>query len=162
MQSTPSNDQQFVELMSAERDIARLITQYPYLLDSGMFGEVAYLLRHATLEVPGATVEGQAAIEQFLSSGIQRYADGTPRTWHAVSNILIDVDLENHSASSTSYFTVHQDAPELPLQSICAGHYRDSFIKDDGVWRFARRMVTAHLMGDVSGHVAGANTGAQA
>ncbi|RAU43849.1 MULTISPECIES: nuclear transport factor 2 family protein [unclassified Pseudomonas] len=141
--------------ISAEREIGRLISTYSYLLDSGKFDEVAKLLKHATLEVPGATAEGEADIEKFLISGVQRHEDGTPRTWHAVSNMLIDVDVEQGSATSKSYFTVHQELKGFPLQAICAGHYHDTFCKLNGSWHFVRRAVTAHLMGDLKFHVGG-------
>lgn len=158
MNSGTENETNLVALLGAEREITRLISTYSYLLDGGKFDEVAELLQHATLEVPGATVEGQAAIEQFLGSGVQRHGDGTPRTWHSVSNIMVDVDLDQDSATSTSYFTVHQELQGLPLQAICTGHYRDTFAKQDDSWRFVRRAVTAHLVGDLRFHVGGQNS----
>ena len=54
----PQNEKDLVSVLQAERDITRLINSYPYLLDSGKFSEVAGLLRHATLEVPGHQITG--------------------------------------------------------------------------------------------------------
>lgn len=80
----PQNEKDLVSVLQAERDITRLINSYPYLLDSGKFSEVAGLLRHATLEVPGHQITGRNEIERFLSSGIQLH--GTARlARHAVS-----------------------------------------------------------------------------
>lgn len=84
------NETGIARILQAERDITRLINIYPHLLDSGKFSEVAGLLRYATLEVPGHQVTGCDEIETFLSSGIQRHRDGTPRTWHTVTNIVIE------------------------------------------------------------------------
>lgn len=154
MKASPENESDLIARLSAEREITRLIATYCHLLDSGKFDAVARLLQHATFDVSGSTVEGQAAIAQYLDAGIQRHDDGTPRTWHVVSNILIDVDLEQDSATSTSYFTVHQELSGLPLQAICTGHYRDSFARHEGGWRFVRRAVSAHLIGNLAFHVA--------
>lgn len=161
MNPSTNNELGAIALLSAEREIIRLISNYCYLLDGGKFDEVARLLRHAKLEVPGAAAEGQEAIEQFLSSGVQRHGDGTPRTWHSVSNTLVDVDLGQQAATSISYYTVHQGLAGFPLQAICTGHYRDTFSRLDGVWHFVRRSVTAHLVGDLQWHVTGQNTGAK-
>jgi len=153
MKSVTEIDSNIIALLDAEREITRLISTYPYLVDSGKFDEVAKLLQHATLQVPGHVVKGRAEIEQYFVSGIQRHYDETPRTWHAVSNILVNVDLDKDSATSTSYFTVHQELPKFPLQAICTGRYEDRFAKLDGTWQFIRREVVAHLMGDVKFHV---------
>lgn len=121
------NESELIQSLLAERDIVRLINSYPYLLDNGKFDEVATLLQHATLEAPGHKATGRDEIEQFLTLGIQKHQDGTPRTWHAVSNILVDVDQQNEQAKATSYFTVHQQLPDFSLQPICTGHYKDCF-----------------------------------
>lgn len=154
---TNQNEIEKISLLQAERDITRLINSYPYLLDSGKFSGVAELLRHATLEVPGHQIKGRNEIESFLSSGIQQHQDSTPRTWHAVSNTLVEVTPLSGEASATSYFTVHQELPGFPLQPICTGHYKDRFALIDGEWQFVHRSVEPHLMGDIRFHVSGAN-----
>jgi hypothetical protein len=153
----PETDLGSIALLSAEREIGRLIAAYPHLLDAGKLDEVAKLLQHATLEVPGGSAEGQTAIEQFLMSGLQRHEDGTPRTWHSVSNVVIEVDLNEESATSVCYFTVHQEVSGFPLQAICTGHYHDRFAKQDGNWHFVRRAVVPHLIGNLRFHVSGRN-----
>jgi len=153
MKSVTEIDSNLIALLDAEREITRLISTYPYLVDGGKFDEIAKLLQHATLEVPGSVVKGRAEIEQYFVSGIQRHYDGTPRTWHAVSNILIKVDSDKESATSSSYFTVHQELPGFPLQAICTGCYEDRFAQLDGTWQFIHRAVVPHLMGDVKFHV---------
>lgn len=151
------NETELVRILQAERDITRLINSYPYLLDSGRFDEVAGLLRYATLEVPGHQVTGRDEIEKFLSSGIQKHQDGTPRTWHTVSNILIEGDPLSGEVSATSYFTVHQELSGFPLQPICTGHYKDRFALIEGEWQFVHRTVAPHLIGDLRFHVSGTN-----
>ncbi|MBA2117062.1 hypothetical protein [Bremerella alba] len=74
-----SSDNELVSmaLLSAEREISRLIATYPHLLDAGKFDELAKLLQHATLEVSDANAGDQAAIEQFLVYSIRRHENGT-------------------------------------------------------------------------------------
>ncbi|POP47643.1 nuclear transport factor 2 family protein [Superficieibacter electus] len=151
------NETELVRILQAERDIIRLINSYPYLLDSGKFEKVAELLRYATLEAPGHQVTGRDEIKKFLTSGIQRHQDGTPRTWHAVSNILIEGYPLSGEASTSSYFIVHQELPGFPLQPICTGHYKDRFALIDGEWQFVHRAVVPHLIGDLRFHVSGTN-----
>ena len=65
----------------------------------------------------------------------------------------LDIDLENQSADSRSYYTVVQSTPEFDLQTIIAGRYHDSFFKSDGKWQFKKRVMIVDLMGDCSSHL---------
>ena len=151
-----------LERLDAESAIHRLHATYTHLLDSGDFEGVAYVLQHAVLHVMGneaSTIEGLLA---FFTAGLQVHTDGTPRTWHTVANVLIDVDSSGDKASSSSYYTVHQQLDGFPLQPICTGKYLDEFEKYDGEWQFSRREVTLRLPGDLQHHVQGAQTDAVA
>lgn len=81
------------------------------------------------------------------------YGDGTPKTKHVTTNMLIEIDEGSGSATARSYFTVLQALPDLPLQTIAAGRYADRFDVVDGRWRCADRQVTIDLLGDVSRHL---------
>jgi 3-phenylpropionate/cinnamic acid dioxygenase small subunit len=81
------------------------------------------------------------------------YADGTPRTRHVTTNIAIEVDEEAGTAVARSYFTVLQALPDLALQPIASGRYRDRFERRGGQWRFTARRATVGLVGDVSRHL---------
>ena len=85
---------------------------------------------------------------------IQRH-DGSPRTKHVTTNVLIEVDDGAASASVRSYFTVLQATRSLPLQVIAAGRYHDRFERVDGDWRFAERVILLDLRGDLSQHAGG-------
>lgn len=148
--------------LDAESAIHRLQATYTHRLDSGDFEGVADVLQHAVLHVMGneaSTIEGLLA---FFNAGLQVHTDGTPRTWHTVANVLIEVDPSGDKASSASYYTVHQQLDGFPLQPICTGKYLDQFERHDGEWRFSRREVTLRLPGDLQHHVQGAQTDAVA
>lgn len=146
--------------LSAESAINRLLTSYVHLLDAGRFLEVAELLKDAEFDVLGNVATGREQIEGFLAVGVQRHLDGTPRTWHTLSNILIDVDPSGTRATSSCYYTVHQQLDGFPLQPIVTGKYLDEFERHDGRWRFSRRTVQANLVGDLKHHVGGQSAGA--
>ena len=81
-------------------------------------------------------------VEKIFRAMVRVYEDGTPRTKHVTTNIRIDVDDERGAAVAHSYVTVFQALPDLAMQPIVAGRYRDVFVCRDGVWRF--RGATVH------------------
>jgi hypothetical protein len=136
-----------------ESAIHRLLAAYAHNLDDGNTGANADLLANARFKVIDTVVSGRDAVEHFLKSNLQYHADGTPRTWHSVSNVLIDIDGPT-TARSSCYFTVHQEAPGLPLQPIVTGRYLDTFELHEGEWRFASREIEPRLFGELGHHVA--------
>ncbi len=151
--STQTFKPQALERLAIESDIRRLLATYAHNLDYGNVEANADLLADARLKVIDTVISGREAIGHFLRTNLQYHADDTPRTWHTVANILIDID-SNSTARSVSYFTVHQELPGLPLQPIVTGRYIDTFELHDGAWRFASREVDPRLFGDISRHVA--------
>ena len=82
----------------------------------------------------------------------RRYDDGTPRTKHLTTNLVVEVDDTRELATCRSYFTVFQQTDEVPLQPIVAGRYRDEFRRTVD-WHFTRRHMIVDLVGDVSQHL---------
>lgn len=143
---------------ATESAIHRLHATYAHRLDSGDFNGVALLLQHAEMDVVGQVVRGYDEILSSLNAGLQVHTDGTPRTWHTVANVLIDIDPSGDKASSSSYYTVHQELEGFPLQPICTGKYLDQFERRGGQWCFIRRAVTLRFAGDLQHHVKGPNS----
>jgi hypothetical protein len=152
---TNDSDLSTIDRLTIESKIRHLLAAYVHNLDYGKVDANAELLANAKFKVPGTVVTGRDEIGHFLRTNLQYHTDGTPRTWHSISNVLIHVDTAT-SASSVSYFTVHQELPGLPLQPIVTGRYVDTFELRDEVWVFASREVDPRLFGDVSHHVAAA------
>lgn len=137
--------------------VPNLIALYAEAIDAGDFDRVADLLADATITTEGTDIEvvGRDAVFAMYDSWTRRYEDdGTPHTNHVTTNLVLDIDEAAGTASARSYFTVLQATPDLPLQTIITGRYRDTFTRDaDGAWRFAsRHMVTTHN-GDLSHHL---------
>lgn len=138
---------------SSYRAIENLIATYAELVDDGDFAGLGALLADATFTGSGAPVSGPDAIEKMFEDMLIVYDDGTPRTRHVTTNIVIDADEGAGTAVSRAYFTVLQALPGLALQPIASGRYRDRFERCDGQWRFAERRVLVDLVGDVSRHL---------
>ncbi|MFD9793471.1 nuclear transport factor 2 family protein [Streptomyces sp. NPDC059070] len=139
--------------MPSHRAVENLIGRYAELVDDGDFAGLGDLLADATFTGSGAPVRGRAAIAEMFQDTVILYADGTPRTQHVTTNIVIDVDEQAGTAVSRSYVTVLQALPGLPLQPIAGGRYHDRFERRDGEWRFTERRVRITLVGDVSHHL---------
>jgi hypothetical protein len=67
---------------------------------------------------------------------VQRHADGTPGTLHSITNVAVTIDPLGDSASSLSYYTVHQRSEGAALEPVAAGRWHDTFELCNGEWRF--------------------------
>lgn len=140
---------------SGYHTIPHLLGRYAEAIDGGDLGGAGGLFAHAT--ITSGTVDrevvGADAARALFKSWVRLYADGTPRTKHVITNLVLDVDDENGTGICRSYVTVFQATDELPLQPVFSGRYHDTFERVDGVWRFSRRhMITDHV-GDLSRHL---------
>jgi ketosteroid isomerase-like protein len=136
--------------------ITQLIYGYAERIDEGDFAGVAQLFEHATLtfEGFGDAVAGRDAIEKLYARSTRRYEDGTPRTKHVMTNVLVDVAPNGEEAASRSYFTVLQAVPgELALQPVIAGRYRHTYRRLDDHWRVETMHVIIDLVGDLGHHM---------
>lgn len=141
--------------MHSSRDaIAALLFTYAERIDAGDLPGVAELFADATYGSPqGGTYRGSAAVLAVLSEKVILHADGTPRTKHVTTNLVIDVDEAAGTATARTYFTVLQATEHLALQPIVAGRYHDRFTRDADRWRFGERVILVDLVGDLRQHL---------
>jgi 3-phenylpropionate/cinnamic acid dioxygenase small subunit len=136
--------------------IQNLIFRYCLLVDSADFEGVGALFDRADLDydMGGPPFNHDpAAIVQSLRQGVKLYEDnGSPRTRHVCTNVIIEPDGEN-AARAQSSVIVFQATPDLPLQPIIGGRYHDRFAKTNKVWHFTQRRFEADLMGNLSAHL---------
>lgn len=139
--------------MSSASEITRLLYVYAERLDLGDFAGVAALFEHATYRSnAGGHHVGSAGVLAVLERMVQCY-DGVPRTKHVVTNVLIDLDAGQQTASARSYFTVFQATDGLPLQAVICGRYHDRFERAGDGWRFTDRLILVDLLGDLRHHL---------
>jgi ketosteroid isomerase-like protein len=136
--------------------ITKLVYTYAERIDLGDFDGVAELFDRATLtfEGYGDAVTGREAIARLYERSTRRYEDGTPRTKHVMTNVMVDVAEDGDAATSRSYFTVLQAVPGvLALQPVIAGRYRHTYARDDDGWHVVTMHVIIDLVGDLSQHM---------
>jgi hypothetical protein len=136
------------------RAIENLIYTYAERIDAGDLAGVAQLFEHGRIEAaPGITIEGAEQVRKLYEGSTRLYDDGTPRTRHATTNVIVEVDDAGATARSRSYYTVFQQTDELPLQPIIAGRYHDTFHRVADRWCFDTRTMFVDLKGDLSHHL---------
>ena len=155
--------------------VSRLLATYAQRIDAGDFDGVAQLFEHGEIRDGGGSVvaTGRDQVRALYERTTRRYEDGTPKTKHLVTNVVVDVDPSGNRASARSTFVVLQAVPgELALQPIIAGTYADEFAAEDpsdrpgapgdspvgdtteaGSWRFASRQMHVELVGDLGRHL---------
>jgi ketosteroid isomerase-like protein len=136
--------------------ITSLIYTYAERIDAGDFAGVAELFAYATLTFEGFSdaINGREAIERLYARSTRRYEDGTPKTKHVMTNVVVDVAEDGTTAASRSYFTVLQAVPgELALQPVIAGRYRHTYKMVDDHWRVATMHVIIDLTGELGHHM---------
>jgi len=134
------------EVLLIEREIQRLLITFAHKMDDGQFSEVAELFQHAEYDAKGIKSVGRDSVENFFNITVQRNADGTPGTLHSITNVAVTIDPLGDSASSLSYYTVHQRIEGAPLEPVAAGRWHDTFELCNGEWRFKSHVDEPRLM----------------
>ena len=140
---------------TSRAEIERLLFVYAERIDAGDFAGVGALFADGEIRAgaDGPSFRGADAVRQLYAATVRLHADGTPRTKHVTTNVLIEVDEGAGTATARAYFTVLQQLDDFPLQTIVAGRYHDDFHRADGRWRFAVRRMHVDLQGDLSRHL---------
>jgi SnoaL-like domain len=136
--------------------VANLVYAYAERIDAGDFAGLADLFADAELTFEGmpGVRRGRDEILALYEATTRRYDDGTPKSKHVTTNLIIEPSLDSARAEARSYFTVLQAVPgDLALQPIVAGRYRDAFACDSGEWCFASRHITIDLVGELGAHL---------
>ena len=138
--------------------VTALVHRYAELLDAGDLEGVAQLFARAVWRSRQHSdgLRGVEAVRRVYD-GVHLY-DGSPRTKHAISNLVVEVDAPARTASARCSFTVLQAVDSHTLQPILAGRYHDAFARDDGGWYFTERVTLVDLAGDLGRHFRGART----
>lgn len=140
--------------MNSERAILNLIGLYTHYMDNAEFGKVGELFTNGTLVTSFNSPKGKEQVEKHLTENLQVYPDGTLRTSHVTTNIVLDINEAASVATSVSYLTLFQQNTDkdFPLQAILTGRYHDRFRLTDDSWHFESRELVVTLLGDISHH----------
>jgi 3-phenylpropionate/cinnamic acid dioxygenase small subunit len=140
------------------REIENLVYTYAELIDAGDLDGVAALFAHGRIcgmegGPPETVFEGKTRVRQMYEMATRLHDDGTPKTKHFTTNLQLQVDENAGTARGSAYYCVTQATPDLPLQVIVTGHYRDTFHRVDGTWWFDTRIMFVDQVGDTSHHL---------
>jgi uncharacterized protein (TIGR02246 family) len=121
--------------------IEALFVRYATALDDG---EVETVVRcfapDAALESPViGRIEGTDAIRAFAGRFAAQRAAGT-QFRHLITNLAIDIAPEGDRARATAYLLV-MISKGGQHRTLPPGRYECELIKQDGAWRFTRRVV---------------------
>jgi uncharacterized protein (TIGR02246 family) len=84
--------------------------------------------------------QGPEAIRAFVEKVYP--ATVNPGSFHIMSSVAIEIDGENTATAWSRWTYVVKGVHGEPAP-MRAGHYEDSLVREDGVWKFKRRAVIA-------------------
>lgn len=125
-----------IELLLAEREIARALTRVARAMDARDWdGLAAELAGDATAELGTGPLSGPAEIIAL----IRRYLDACGPTQHLLGNLLVEVDGDR--ASSRCYVSDMHLGPAVREDVTFAtlGDYHDQWRREDGAWKLSHR-----------------------
>jgi hypothetical protein len=129
--------------------------RYAECIDAADFAGIGALFAHGRITargIPGA-IEGSDAVRGLYAGTNIVHPDGTLRTRHLCTNVIVDIDEDEGVATARSSFLVLQATDALPLQPIVAGRYRDAFARVDGEWVWREREMGVEQVGDTREHL---------
>jgi uncharacterized protein (TIGR02246 family) len=131
-----------IQRIEDRAEIEQLLLNYGRYLDARDFKAYAQLFaREGVWEGGMGTVQGPAAIQTFMEKAIP--GPNTAHNFHLLSNFVIDVQGETATAWSRWQFVAPgQDGRPVVAQ---AGRYDDTLVREDGRWKFKRRVAANDL-----------------
>ncbi len=138
----------------ARNAIENLLYRYAEAVDAGDFATVGALFSEGRYGmVGGDAVRGARAVERLMDQTVRCYDDGTPRTRHLTSNVIVDLSEGRDRAQVRSCFTVFQSVSGGAPEVIVLGRYFDVFERAAAGWRFCERRIRIDQVGDLSAHL---------
>lgn len=136
-------------------EIQKLMYEYGWRIDSGDFDGVCDLLKDAQISYDGKLAYDRNPKAYMMTlKPIVCYEDGTPKTCHMVIDPIIDVAEDGLTATGRSYTVVVQGVTgQFTPRIIWVDRKFDTFVKENGKWRFDTRNFITRAEGDTSGHL---------
>jgi hypothetical protein len=127
-------------------DIQQLIVEYGHLLDTHDYAGYSRLFAKEGEWIGGfGRAKGPKAIEAMMNKYMAT-ANVDPRNiygFHLLTNIVIRLGGDHATAwSRLVYMARNKENKPGP---VAGGHYDDTFVREDGVWKFQRRIVMMEI-----------------
>ncbi len=128
-----------VQRLEDIHEIQGVLLDYGRFLDARDFAAYSRLFAKDGEWVGGfGTVQGPAAIQAFMEKNITGPNRGN--TFHILSNFKIDV--HGDTATAWSRWTFMTPGADKKPAISQAGRYDDTFVRENGHWKFKRRMAS--------------------
>jgi ketosteroid isomerase-like protein len=119
-----------------KEEIENVLLEYGRALDSRNFAAYSNLFASDGEWVGGfGSVKGPANIKAFMEKNMGTNGNPT-HNYHLLSNFVITVNGDTATAWSRWAFVQPQDRGAVIAQ---AGSYDDTFVRENGVWKFKKR-----------------------
>ena len=134
-------------------------------MDDGDFAGLGVHLAEAVITLEDGTViaRGPGEIIALYTATTRRFPDGTPRTQHVVTNVIVEPEPPSGDADQAAEpdrwtvrarFTVLQATATLRLQVVAAGRYLDTVERGPaGRLRIVEHRMLPRLWGDIAEHL---------
>jgi len=129
--------------------IRTLLVEYGRTLDARDFKGFSELFASGVGEWNGGmgVARGPEAIRKLMEQTIGSNASGTNSpNFHIFSNEIINVNGDRATALSKWVFVVQGN--DSGPQWVYLGHYDDTFVREEGRWKFLQRKVTSDIPGE--------------
>lgn len=141
--------QRRLQVLEDREEIRSLLIEYGRTLDARDFKAFSELFAQDTGTWDGGmgVAKGPEAIRKLMEETIGRNTGGIRSpNFHLFDNVVITVDGDRATAVSKWSFIV-QGEDNRP-QWVYLGHYHDTFIRENGRWKFLLRKVTGAIPGE--------------
>ena len=129
--------------------IRQLLMDYGQSLDRRDFASFSQLFAERDGEWDGGMgkAKGPAEIRKLMETTIgKRTENPGPPNFHIFTNETIRLNGDRADATTKWIFVIQGDAGRP--QPVYLGHYEDSMIRENGRWKFQRRVVHTDIPGD--------------
>ena len=127
-------------------EIRGLLTDYGRFLDQRNFAAFSQLFAEKEGEWIGGMgkAKGQQAIRKLMEDSIGTKSAGS--NFHLFTNESIDLNGDRATANTKWMFVALGDANRP--QPVYLGHYEDTLIRENGKWKFLRRVAHSDIPSD--------------
>ncbi|HUK35037.1 MAG TPA: nuclear transport factor 2 family protein [Vicinamibacterales bacterium] len=128
-----------MQRLADTQEIQTLLLNYGRYLDARDFKAYSSLFARDGVWAGGmGTVQGPADIQALMEKSFR--GPNTAHNFHLLSNFIIEVN--GDTATAWSRWTFMAPGPNNTPVAAQAGRYEDTLVREDGHWRFKRRVAS--------------------
>jgi hypothetical protein len=131
-----------LQKLEDEQAIRNLLVEYGYDLDTqNLVGYSKLFAKEGTWTGGIGSAKGPEGILAMLQKALSKappYDPNKVRSFHLLTNFYIQVD--GDKATSRSKWTFFGRSDDNKLVPNLSGHYDDTFVREDGKWKFMSRV----------------------